>query len=53
MKINASLIGTYFCIPGPVYSARGRIKRLFEYCSRICAIQPDTRETAKIGVNKS
>ena len=35
---------------GPVYSARGRIKRLFAYCSSTCAVQPLMRLTAKIGV---
>src|SRR5262249_53298585 len=38
---------------GPVYSARGRISRLFAYCSRTCAVQPEVRLTAKIGVNSS
>ena len=31
-------------------SARGRISRLLAYCSRICAVQPDMRLTAKTGV---
>ncbi len=35
-----------------MYSARGRIKRLWRYCSSTCAVQPDMRLTAKIGVNK-
>ena len=38
---------------GPAYSARGRISRLFAYCSRICAVHPDIRLTAKNGVNRS
>src|SRR5579872_6940832 len=38
---------------GPMYSARGRMRRLFAYCSRTCAVQPDTRLTAKIGVKSS
>ena len=38
---------------GPTYSALGRIRRLSSYCSRICAVQPDTRLIAKIGVNRS
>ena len=46
--------GTYRCgYSGPIYSARGRIRRLFAYCSRTCAVQPDTRLTAKIGVKSS
>ena len=40
-------------IRGPVYSARGRISRLFAYCSSTCAVQPEMRLTAKIGVNRS
>ena len=43
--------GTQGCgTGGPVYSARGRIRRLFANCSRTCAVQPDVRLTAKIGV---
>src|SRR5262245_46498122 len=38
---------------GPMYSARGRMRRLLEYCSRTCAVQPDIRLTAKKGVNRS
>ena len=38
---------------GPTYSARGRIRRLLRYCSRMCAVHPEMRLTAKIGVNKS
>src|SRR5262245_37541453 len=38
---------------GPTYSARGRIKRLLEYCSRMCAVHPETRLTPKNGVNRS
>ena len=38
---------------GPMYSARGRISRLFAYCSSTCAVQPETRLTAKIGVKSS
>jgi hypothetical protein len=37
----------------PVYSARGRMSRLFRYCSRIWAVHPDMRLTAKIGVYRS
>ena len=49
-----SAIGTHFCpTAGPRYSARGRISRLLAYCSRMCAVQPDMRLTAKIGVNRS
>ena len=34
--------GTHGCgTDGPVYSARGRIRRLLAYCSRTCAVQPD------------
>ena len=47
-------MGTHFKSgAGPMYSARGRIKRLLEYCSRIWAVQPDMRLTAKNGVNRS
>src|SRR5215203_4212323 len=35
---------------GPRYSVRGRISRLLLYCSRQCAVQPEIRLTAKIGV---
>src|SRR5215831_6806834 len=46
--------GTHFRSgSGPRYSARGRMSRLFEYCSRTCAVQPDIRLTAKNGVNRS
>src|SRR5688572_615888 len=46
--------GTHFKSGGgPIYSARGRIRRLLEYCSRMCAVQPDMRLTAKNGVNRS
>ena len=46
--------GWYRCgYSGPMYSARGRISRLFAYCSSTCAVQPDTRLTAKIGVKRS
>src|SRR5262245_32332379 len=43
--------GTYLASVGPAYSARGRIKRLLPCCSRTCAAQPETRLSAKIGVN--
>jgi hypothetical protein len=38
---------------GPVYSARGRISRLFDSCSRTCAVHPAQRLTAKIGVKSA
>jgi hypothetical protein len=38
---------------GPVYSARGRINRLFDSCSRTCAVHPAHRLTAKIGVKSA
>src|ERR1041385_7751313 len=35
-------MGTQGCPSGlPRYSARGRIRRLLVYCSRMCAVQPD------------
>src|SRR5947207_3438814 len=44
------LTGTHFNVgSGPLYSARGRISRLFEYCSRMWAVHPDMRLTAKNG----
>ena len=47
-------IGAHFKpTAGPMYSARGRMSLLLEYCSRMCAVQPDMRLTAKKGVNKS
>ena len=46
--------GLYRCgYSGPMYSARGRISLLFAYCSSTCAVQPEIRLTAKIGVNRS
>src|SRR5437016_2638972 len=46
--------GTYRCgYFGPMYSARGRMSRLFAYCSSTCAVHPDMRLTAKIGVKRS
>src|SRR5262245_19007539 len=46
--------GRYRCgYSGPMYSARGRIRRLLAYCSSTCAVQPEIRLTAKIGVNRS
>jgi len=36
---------------GPIYSAVGRISRLFPRCSMICADQPEVRAMTKIGVN--
>lgn len=45
--------GRYSSFSDPVYSARGRIIRLCSNCSRIWAVQPEIRETAKIGVNRS
>ncbi len=48
------LTGTHFRSgAGPRYSARGRISRLLEYCSRMWAVHPDIRLTAKNGVNIS
>src|SRR5262249_7234681 len=45
---------TYRCgYSGPMYSARGRIRRLLAYCSSTCAVQPEMRLTAKIGVKRS
>ncbi len=38
---------------GPTYSARGRMSRLFAYCSSTWAVQPAMRLTAKTGVNSS
>lgn len=46
-------IGTYSRRSGPTYSARGRISRLFASCSKTCAVHPDTRLTAKMGVKSS
>src|SRR5688500_1647016 len=46
-------IGSYFKPILPTYSEAGRIRRLSAYCSSRCAVQPTTREQAKIGVNKS
>ncbi len=37
----------------PTYSDCGRIRRPSRSCSRQCAVQPSTRETAKVGVNNS
>src|SRR5579875_3374738 len=52
-QVRAS-IGTHSRPLGtPSYSARGRIKRLLLYCSRMWAVQPDMRLTAKIGVKRS
>ena len=48
-----SFNGTNCCSVGPVYSASGRIRRLFATCSRIWAVQPATRLAAKVGVNIS
>src|SRR5437667_11259663 len=46
--------GTYRCgYSGPTYSARGRMRRLFAYCSSTCAVHPEIRLTAKIGVKRS
>src|SRR5436305_12184833 len=42
-----SLIGVYCAFFGPTYSARGRIRRLLAYCSRMWAVQPVTRLQAK------
>ena len=38
---------------GPIYSALGRISRLFAACSAMAAVQPTVREQAKVGVNMS
>ena len=38
---------------GPVYSALGRIIRLLARCSFTWAVQPDTRDITKMGVNNS
>lgn len=46
-------IGMYGLGAGPVYSARGRIRRLWSYCSSTCAVQPAMRLQAKSGVNRS
>src|SRR5215470_1510675 len=46
--------GTYLWgYSGPMYSARGRMRRLLLYCSRTWAVQPEMRLTAKMGVNRS
>src|SRR5437867_12654745 len=48
------LTGTHFKSGAdPMYSARGRMRRLFEYCSKKWAVQPDMRLTAKNGVKRS
>ncbi len=53
-KRYRSEIGTQGWPTGlPVYSARGRIRRLLRNCSSTCAVHPDMRLTAKIGVNRS
>ncbi len=44
-------IGTHFWGSGPTYSARGRMMRLWARCSMMCAVQPVTRLSTKIGVN--
>jgi hypothetical protein len=46
-------IGSTLSPRGPTYSALGRISRLLAYCSKRCAVQPVTREIAKIGVKRS
>ena len=38
---------------GPLYAARGRIRRLSAHCSSKCALHPVTRAMAKIGVKRS
>src|SRR5581483_4285110 len=38
---------------GPRYSARGRIRRLLPYCSRMWAVQPAVRPTAKTAAKRS
>ena len=46
--------GTYLAgYSGPMYSARGRMRRLSSCCSITCADQPEIRLIAKIGVNRS
>ena len=50
---NRLSMGAYFNPRGPTYSARGRMSRLCAYCSRTCAVQPDIRLQAKIGVKRS
>src|SRR5262249_24552608 len=50
---SRSDIGTHLRPRGPTYSARGLIRRLLANCSRTCAVQPEIRLQAKIGVNKS
>ncbi len=47
-------MGTYFTgYSGPVYSARGRMRRLSSSCSMTCAAHPAMRLMAKIGVKRS
>jgi hypothetical protein len=49
-----SSIRTHGCgTLGPVYSARGRISRLFDNCSSTWAVHPAQRLTAKIGVKSA
>src|SRR5215208_7403712 len=52
-EIQRCSMATNFLSVGPTNSDCGRIRRLFATCSNTCAVQPVTRETAKVGVNMS
>ena len=45
-------MGMYCALVGPMYSARGLIRRLSAYCSRMWASHPGALPTAKTGVKR-